>query len=441
MTRQLDSPSLRNIIPDRLNDPARFALTAERHRNAFRWVQQDWIPLGVIVNDPAHSAGLSYDDWLEPEAFLALQAKMLRDTLEAGSDINPTIALNHTGNALYSSVFGAEITIPHDEVTSIQDIGPWILPILSDIEEVDGLVPPKIPCGMMDHAERFMRFYREHLPEWVRVVSPSKIGPFSLAALLRGWEFYLDVAADPERSRRLVEVCAETLIAVEAYFRDIADETDDCHYSEFGIAGPGMRLGADSIVSVSPDAIRQLVLPSVRRMAGAFGGRAYLHFCSLQNSRCEHVYEALRDDPVVFATSSQFGFEYYEQHVDELAGRLAIESLYGDALPYIERTHGSFEAWAKDFVPRFKGRSGLVLYFEVSSAEEAKHYWSVWQAAHTGCMSGPSSHDGGQAALELRRPRSDRATPSERRYAANSASVHRRSPRQRPGVRPEQSND
>ena len=47
----------------------------------------------------------------------------------------------------------------------------------------------------------------------------------------------------------------------------------------------------------------------------------------------------------------------------------------------VER-HGSFEGWARDFVPRFKKRSGLVLYFEVGSVEEGKRLWDVWETAH-----------------------------------------------------------
>jgi len=100
------------------------------------------------------------------------------------------------------------------------------------------------------------------------------------------------------------------------------------------------------------------------------------------DSRCEQVYDTLVDAPRIFAASSQFGFDYYERNVDRLAGRLAIESLYGDGARHVVERHGSFEGWARDFVPRFKKRSGLVLYFEVGSVEEGKRLWDVWETAH-----------------------------------------------------------
>ena len=80
--------------------------------------------------------------------------------------------------------------------------------------------------------------------------------------------------------------------------------------------------------------------------------------------------------------STQFGFEYYEKNVDQLEGRLAVESFYGEGISYVVNKYGSFETWAKDFVPRFKHRSGLILYFNVDSVEEGKRCWEVWQAAH-----------------------------------------------------------
>ncbi|MCK5381950.1 MAG: hypothetical protein KAJ81_10785, partial [Candidatus Latescibacteria bacterium] len=351
-------------------DPARFAQIAERHLRAFRWEKQDRIPLGLIVNDPKYSQGITLDQWLNPEVFLRLQASNLRDTLEVGSDVMPSIALNHMGNALIPSAFGAKITIPGDRVTSIQDSGPWISPVLRDIRETDDLSFSPIPSGLVCEAERFMRCCRHHLPEWVRVVSPAKLGPFSLAELLRGSAFYLDLAVDPDRCRRLLDLCTSGLIAVEQYLRNGTGPSSDEHYSEFGIRGPGIRIGEDSLINVSQAMIREFALPRIDRMAQAFGGRIYVHFCTLEKSRSEHVYEALAQASCVFAASSQFGFAYYEKNVDQLEGRLAIESLYGDGIDYLISKHGSFEDWAREFVPRFKDRSGLILYFEVQSVEE-----------------------------------------------------------------------
>jgi hypothetical protein len=50
-------------------DPRRFREVARLHSNAFRWRPQGRIPLGIHVNDPAYTAGLSYREWLNPEPF------------------------------------------------------------------------------------------------------------------------------------------------------------------------------------------------------------------------------------------------------------------------------------------------------------------------------------------------------------------------------------
>ena len=94
--------------------------------------------------------------------------------------------------------------------------------------------------------------------------------------------------------------------------------------------------------------------------------------------------EALAELPDVAVVSSQFGFEFYAEHLHELRGRLAVESFYGDAYRYVCERCGSFAEWAREFVPRFKDASGLVLYCQVESVEEARAVWSAWERAHQG---------------------------------------------------------
>jgi len=122
--------------------------------------------------------------------------------------------------------------------------------------------------------------------------------------------------------------------------------------------------------------------PVFAQVNKVYGGKGHIHFCSLPNSRFEHIYKALLEMPEVAVISSQFGFEYYQQHLDQLRGKLAVESFYGDAYAYVCDKYGSFEAWANEFAPRFKNESGLVLYMNVSSVEEGRQIWAVWEQAH-----------------------------------------------------------
>jgi hypothetical protein len=136
------------------------------------------------------------------------------------------------------------------------------------------------------------------------------------------------------------------------------------------------------MVNLSPEMIRRFCLPAFALVNSLCGGLGHVHFCTLPASRFEYVYPALALAPEVAVISSQFGFEYYAQHLDALRGCLAVESFYGDAYGYVCERYGSFRNWADDFVPRYKNESGLVLYFQVASVEEGREVWAAWQEAH-----------------------------------------------------------
>ena len=199
---------------------------------------------------------------------------------------------------------------------------------------------------------------------------------------LRGTAILLDLADAPALSSRLIEMCARLIWATEERLRRLAGTPLDEHVTNFGILGAGLRLGDDSMVNLSPAMIRRFVLPAFALINRLCGGRGHVHFCSLPASRFEHIYPVMAAAAEVAVLSTQFGFEYYERHLADLRGRLAIESFYGDAYGYVCERYGSFRAWANDFVPRVKDESGLVLYFQVGSVEEGQEVWARWREAH-----------------------------------------------------------
>ena len=332
--------------------------------------------------DPEHTKGLGYDRWLDPKPFFEAQARILRDTLTVSSDLLPVMPINHLGDATITSMFGAEQFMPTEAGATLQDVGPAPMPVLSGIEDVSRLAMPGMDAGIIPDVERMMSYYREHLPRWVHVVSPGPAGPFSTAMELRGSEILFELTQRPDLCSRLIEMCAQLQVEVECRLRRQSGEPLDRHITNFGILGTGLRLGEDSMVNLSPAMIREFCLPGFRVVNRACGGQGHVHFCSLDGRRFEHIYAALAEAGEVAVISSQFGFEYYQEHLEELRGRLAVESFYGDALGYCIEEHGSFEEWAGWFVPRFKDESGLVLYAQVSTVEEGKRYWEIWQRAH-----------------------------------------------------------
>ena len=377
MSSRLSTRALSN-----LNNPRRFEEIAHLHANAFNWKPQGRIPLGIHVVDPKHSLSLTYSDWLNPEPFLEFQTRVLADTLAVGSDLLPAVALNHLGDAVLTSMFGAELRMPEDCSAPIQDIGPTPIPMFPSIKETATLEMPARDAGIMPDVERMALYYRESLPDWVHVVAPMPAGPFSTAMELRGSNIVLDMLEHPETCRRFIDLCARLLAGVEQHVRQLIGTPLDRHVSNFSILGTGVRLGEDSMVNLSPSMIKDFCVPVCNTVNNICGGRGHVHFCSLPHSRFEHIYAALADTSEVAVLSSQFGFEYYQDHFDELRGRLAIESFYGDAYRYVCTKYGSFRDWANEFVPRFKNESGLVLYCQVASLDEARELWAVWEEAH-----------------------------------------------------------
>ena len=153
------------------NNPGRYEEIARLHTNAFGWQPQCRIPLGIHVVNPEHAAGLDYGQWLDPEPFFAFQINVLRDTLTVGSDLLPAVAINHLGDAVLTSMFGAELVTPEQGGATLQDVGPTPLPVLSDIEEVTSLEMPGLGAGLMPDVRSMVRYYRERLPEWATEVS------------------------------------------------------------------------------------------------------------------------------------------------------------------------------------------------------------------------------------------------------------------------------
>jgi hypothetical protein len=383
----MSSPNIGNMgIHDLLagmHRPERFAEIAALHTNAFAWRRQNRIPLGIHVVDPGHFKHLTYRDWLNPEPLLEYQAKVLADTLAVGSDVLPVVAINHLGDAVLPSMFGAELHMPDSCSATLQDIGPTPIPKFSSIDEAAACEMPSMDAGIMPAVGKLAQYYRQALPEWVHVVAPMPAGPFSTAMELRGSNIMLDMIEHPDLVHRFVETCARLLSGVERHVRHLIHSPLDRHVSNFGIFGTGLRLGEDSMVNLSPAMIREFCLPAFATVNELCGGCGHVHFCSLPHSRFEHIYPTLAGVSEVAVLSSQFGFEYYQTHLAELQGRLAIESFYGDAYSYVCDKHRSFRDWANGFVPRFKHESGLVLYCQVASVEQGKELWNTWQEAHS----------------------------------------------------------
>ncbi|MDP6153639.1 MAG: hypothetical protein QF785_09705 [Phycisphaeraceae bacterium] len=129
LNRQVGPLISNTIITDDLRRAGRFHEIAECHRKALSWEPQGWIPLGIIVNNPEHLSGLTYDQWLEPRPFYQAAANIFNDTLTVGSDYFPVLSLNHVGDVLIINLSAnhiREFAVPHLE-TVARELGPATL--------------------------------------------------------------------------------------------------------------------------------------------------------------------------------------------------------------------------------------------------------------------------------------------------------------------------
>lgn len=278
-------------------------------------------------------------------------------------------------------MFGAELFVPSAIGGSLQDTGPTPMPILDNIEAVDELEVPDMTAGLMPDVEQIVRTWRALAPEWVDIVTPFPIGPFTLGSELRGSGLFTDMLDDPVRCHRLLDLCARTQIRTEYHLREVIGGPRRLPISNFGVRSEGRRLGDDVILNLSPEMITKFAVPPTETISRALGP-ATVHICTLPGHRADHVFEPLAAAPLIPVASSQFAFEYYETHLEQLRGRLALEAFYGDAYEYVCEKFGSFKDWAFDFVRRFKSESGLVLYTWVSSLELGQEMWETWHEAH-----------------------------------------------------------
>ena len=370
-----------DLLPEELNDQARFQRVARRHLDAIAWEPRGYIPLGIIVNNPANVEGIGYDQWLDAAVFFEVQAKILRDTLMVGSDYMPILPINHLGDALIPSMFGARLHVPSNMAGSLGDQGPAPLPVIDEVEAIDALRLPDMRRGIMPEFTQIITAWRRWAPPWVQIVTTFPIGPFSLAHSLRGSDIFTELVDHPHRIHKLLELCSEVQVQVELHLRGLIGEAKPLGISNFGVRSHGIRLGDDTIINLSPEMITEFALPHIEKIAERFGP-ATVHYCTLPHRRADHVFGPLAASPRVAMASTQFGFEYYDAHVDALGGRLAVESFYGAAYEYVREKFGSFRDWAFDFVPRRKNDSGLILYFEVPSVELGNELWATWQEAH-----------------------------------------------------------
>ena len=139
---------------------------------------------------------------------------------------------------------------------------------------------------IMRLAEAFYTFHQQSGCATVAAYQADTQGVFDIAHLLYGDALFYELADSSESAwiEELMDICLGLYLRATAHLKRCLGEADTQmihgHGTSQGVFFPhaGTRLAEDTAVLLSPEMIRRVVLPVVRRAAQPFGG-AFVHYC------------------------------------------------------------------------------------------------------------------------------------------------------------------
>lgn len=329
----------------------------------------EYIPL--IIDIPCKEKEAAATPWEcmhNPELALKNAVSQQEPKLEYESDFVPFIESNFM-ECLIPSLFGAEA---YESEGGLIDVKP----IFDDVEDVEKLKVPDLMGGMMPQAIEHLRYIKEHAPEWMLPQISRMYSPLDAATVMRGGDFYLDIAIEPEITAHFLNVLTETAIGVAKILKDVIGQPMNESVTIRGIHFPGVRITNDAIVNLSPNMIQEMYFPCLKKFKKAFG-EVMLHYCCAP-APSGHVLPALNKGDYVRAVDNWQGFQtFFNKEEDMLQDKIAIcTDLPFDTVMNFEEYTEKTPFFSK--VKRNGGR-GLTVTTVAPSEEDAKRLWNKWQ--------------------------------------------------------------
>lgn len=328
----------------------------------------DYIPLTIKTPKKNITQATNWEMMYNPELALKKAIENQGAWSEYESDLVPFVESNFL-ECLVPSLFGAKA---YEEAGGIINVKP----IFSDIEELENLEVPDLMGGMMPMAIEHLQYIKEHAPEWLNVQISRMLSPLDAATVMRGGDFYLDLATDPEIAAHFLDVLTETTIRVVKLMKDVIGQPYKESITVRGLHFPGFRITNDAIVNISPAMIQEMYFPCLKKFKDAFG-YLMLHYCCTP-APSGHVLPALAQGAYVTAVDNWQGYEtFFNNKEDMLQEKIAICT----DIPF--ETLMNFEESAKEnpffSQVRRNGGRGLTITTQAPSEEEAKRLWKKWQ--------------------------------------------------------------
>lgn len=277
-------------------DAERIRLAMRRQAAVFRGERPDQWP--VLINGPLTpdqeripNPNLK-EQFHDADLMLCAQMRMACAAYTAGSDMAPSIRVNHgTGICLACVGLGQEV---------FEDKMPWLKRHLTRAE-IANLTPDDIIIqGDFERSLKFMRRYQEVVGDRVPVYCLDTQGPFDLAHLMYGDEIFYAVLDDPPFVHHLMRLALELGIRAHRWCKEIAGEPANRHHHSCSLYAEnmGIRICEDSTTIVGHQVIDEFCIPYTRKLAQAFGG-AWVHYCG----RNDYLADAICAIPEVRAVN------------------------------------------------------------------------------------------------------------------------------------------
>lgn len=276
-----------NHLPE-LYTPDMKRIEAAKTRQAAVWKGERPDQWPILMRAPLTKAQQEIPDPNLKEAFydadlmLCSQVRSACTSAYSRSDAVPSVRVNFgTGTTL--SCLGLEQEVYPDKM-------PWLKQHLTKAQ-ISKLAPDDIKVqGTFKRGLDFMRRYKEIMGDSLPIFCMDTQGPFDLAHLMMGDDFFYELHDDPPFVHHLMNLCVELGTKTHEWMKEVSTEPRNMIYHSNTIYAEnmGIRICEDTTAIVGPEAINEFAMPYTQRLAQHFGG-AWVHYCGRNDNLTDAV--------------------------------------------------------------------------------------------------------------------------------------------------------
>ena len=341
-----------------------FERQKQLHKRVFRG-ETDYIPLCVNVTAPEVPRHTNYAAMLDPAKAIFNAENTYANTKEVGSDVVPMVESNFM-ECLVPSIFGAQT---YESAGGLIDAKPFI----SSVSQMSEINVTDIFNAEMEAAIKHLEYLKANAPEWLYVNHSRPMSPLDYAVIMRGGDFYLDLAMEPELCVEFLRKIADVTIKTTNEFKKIIDQPSDEFATVRGLIFPGIRLTGDAVVNLSPTMIEEIMCPIYREFECEFGA-AMLHYCCTP-APSGHVIGALASGGGINCVDNWQGYRTFFNADCDVADTLQTDIGICTDITKEQILSGEI---ANDIFITLKGRP-LTCTTHVDTVDEGKRVYEKWQ--------------------------------------------------------------